>query len=160
MISLSNINIHILGRISAFPSALVYHYNPESKKYVIGTASNFKAVRISQTSILKLIIFLSSSFLRNCCKDLKPSDQQEVCQETHYSCKDHLKQKQYSKTASRSRPSSAKSTSSSVSHFSRSPSDRVKSDDWRFAECCKFQDIKWLTSICTGEKNFQTCMGI
>lgn len=37
--------------------------------------------------------------------------------------KDHLKQKQYSKTASRSRPSSAKSTTSSVSHFSRSPSE-------------------------------------
>ncbi|CAH3184058.1 unnamed protein product [Porites lobata] len=37
--------------------------------------------------------------------------------------KDHFKQKQYSKTASRSRPSSAKSTTSSVSHFSRSPSE-------------------------------------
>lgn len=37
--------------------------------------------------------------------------------------KDHIKQKQYSKTASRSRPCSAKSTTGSVSHLSRSSSE-------------------------------------
>lgn len=37
--------------------------------------------------------------------------------------KEHIKQKQYSKTASRSRPSSAKSSTGSVSHLSRSSSE-------------------------------------
>ena len=37
--------------------------------------------------------------------------------------KEHVKHKQYSKTASRSRPSSAKSTTSSVAHLSRSSSE-------------------------------------
>lgn len=73
-----------------------------------------------QTSILKLIFFFF--FLKKLLQRLEAIRPTRSLSRDSL-LKDHLKQKQYSKTASRSRPSSAKSTSSSVSHFSRSPSE-------------------------------------
>lgn len=127
MISLSNIYVQdiyihyftFLGRISAFPNVLVYHYNPKSKQYVIGMASNIKAAKTSNFYTKTVFFFFFLKKLLQRLEAIRPT--RSLSRDSLL--KDHLKQKQYSKTASRSRPSSAKSTSSSVSHFSRSPSE-------------------------------------
>ena len=107
--------------VSAFPNVLVYRYSPNSKRHVVGMASNIKAKRTSnfytKTDHFSLFFLLKKLLQR--LEAIRPT--RSLSRDSLL--KDHLKQKQYSKTASRSRPSSAKSTTSSVSHFSRSPSE-------------------------------------
>ena len=110
-----------MNPVSTFPNVLVYRYSPNSKRHAVGMASNIKAKGTSnfytKTDYFSFFFLLKKLLQR--LEAIRPT--RSLSRDS--SLKDHLKQKQYSKTASRSRPSSAKSTTSSVSHFSRSPSE-------------------------------------
>ena len=104
-----------------FPMHWVIITTTITKKVCYRNASNIKAVRTSnfytKTDYFSFFFLLKKLLQR--LDAIRPT--RSLSRDSLL--KDHLKQKQYSKTASRSRPSSAKSTTSSVSHFSRSPSE-------------------------------------